>query len=611
MHTVPSEADLAAARKVFLSDGTLPDGLVPDTILRSWQRCAASGLDMTTPGVFEPLDQAHLKELWERNERLRLLSRPELATLRTDAKSTDSVVILTDATGLVLDTSGSPDFAAQAARVALQPGVAWTETNTGTNAIGTAIVERRPVEVLGAEHFFEPHQILSCAAAPIIDPYGRLAGILDMSGHAAVHHVHAMGLVRLAAEQIEHRYFRHGFDHCTLVRFHKAGAFLGTPREAVLAFDGDRLVAANRRALAALGLDRSAFAAMAIDDIFEAINRGGGKQKLMTHSGDAFIASVQVPRKPLRRAVPRPAPAREPAPVYDPPTRAALDKAIKLVNADIPLLVTGETGTGKELFARQVHAACIRARKPFVAINCAALPEALIESELFGYAEGAFTGARRAGRDGLVRQADGGILFLDEIGDMPLALQSRLLRVLQDKEVIPLGGGKAAKVDFAVICATHQPLKDLVDAGRFRADLYFRIAQYAIALPPFREVRDKAHVIGTLWRQLKGETGGPITDDALEALIRYTWPGNFRQLVGTLRAGAALIEEGAPLDCTALPADIFAPAPADPGSSLDAITETAMRAALAEADGNVSRAARKLGIDRSTFYRRVIRKDRH
>ena len=207
-----SDAALVAARERFFSGHDLPEGLVPAPILRSWQRCAQQGLDASAVIHAEPVTAPELRALHEQNETLRLLSRSELVSLRTEARLTDSVVILTDAKGLVLDTTGSPEFAGRAAEVALRPGVTWSETATGTNAIGTALAERRAIEVHGGEHFFEPHGILHCAASPIFDPFGKLAGVLDFSGHASAEHTHAMGLVRLAVEQIEHRFFSNFSD---------------------------------------------------------------------------------------------------------------------------------------------------------------------------------------------------------------------------------------------------------------------------------------------------------------------------------------------------------------------------------------------------------------
>lgn len=314
------------------------------------------------------------------------------------------------------------------------------------------------------------------------------------------------------------------------------------------------------------------------------------------------------------------APAGEVEPILDAEMMAQLSRTVRLVEAGIPVLLLGETGSGKDVFARRVHAESARRNKPFVPVNCAALPEGLIESELFGYEAGAFTGARRQGAPGLLRQADGGVLFLDEIGDMPLSLQSRLLRVLQDKQISPLGGGRPVPVDFALICATHQPLGTLLAAGAFRQDLYFRIAQYVVERPPVRHHPDRLALVRTLWRQLGGEDAGvQLSAEVERVLAAYNWPGNYRQLVGTLRALLVLGEPGHPVEVAALPAEITAAAGAVesqvsemlPGTSLAEQTRSVLQAALDASGGNVSRAARRLGIDRSTYYRRLLKdKDR-
>ncbi|MET3924273.1 sigma-54-dependent Fis family transcriptional regulator [Devosia sp. 2618] len=612
--SITAEATLAAAREKFFSGRDLPEGVVSAPILRSWQRCADQGLDAGDAIRAEAMTSTELRELQQHNETLRLLSRPELVSLRTEAKLTDSVVILTDAKGLVLDTAGSPEFAGQAARVALRPGVAWSEMSTGTNAIGTAMAERRAIEVHGGEHFFEPHGILHCAASPIFDPYGKLAGVLDMSGHASLQHTHAMGLVRLAVEQIEHRFFARDFNEMTVVRFHRSADLLGTAREGILVFDGERLIAGNRRALTLVGLDRKALRKSTREEIFEGAGLMIERGELRARNGERYFAAVSQPAPaPLRvtGTIPRsPKPVKS-GPFLSAETRADLAKAVRLVNAEIPLLIAGETGAGKEVFARHLAGLTVRAGKPFIAINCAALPESLIEAELFGYEAGAFTGARKSGAKGLVQQAEGGILFLDEIGDMPLLLQSRLLRVLQDKEVAPLGGGTPHKADFVPICATNRDLKAMVDAGTFRADLYFRIAQYTVTLPSLAELPERQQIVETLWAQL-ATAHGPLPHVVLDRLSAHHWPGNFRELAGTLRALAALHDPGEIIALTALPSTIVdaAPAPFAIDADLGTLTESAMRRAVDLHKGNLSAAARALGIDRSTLYRRLLWKEK-
>ncbi|MEO9299689.1 sigma-54-dependent Fis family transcriptional regulator [Devosia alba] len=608
-----SNAAMSVAREKFFSGHALPEGLVPAPILRSWQRCAERGLDAGSTIRAEAMSASELRVLHEQNETLRLLSRSELVSLRTEARLTDSVVILTDAKGLVLDTAGSPEFVGQAAAVSLRPGVAWSEMSTGTNAIGTALAERRAIEVHGAEHFFEPHRILHCTASPIFDPYGKLAGVLDMSGHASAEHTHAMGLVRLAVEQIEHRFFNRRFDEMTVVRFHRSADLLGTAREGILVFDGHRLIAGNRRALHLVGLDRKALRQSSREEIFEGAGLVIDHGELRARNGERYFAAVSQPRStPLHIAgtLPRVTKPKRNAPFLTQQTRTDLAKAIRLVNAQIPLLIAGETGAGKEVFARHLHAQTIRAGKPFIAINCAALPESLIEAELFGYESGAFTGAKKSGAKGLVQQAEGGILFLDEIGDMPLLLQSRLLRVLQDKEVAPLGGGKPQMADFVPICATNRNLNAMVDAGTFRADLYFRIAQYTIALPSLADMPDRRDLVETLWSQF-AEQHRPLTPEVRDQLADHHWPGNFRELVGCLRSIAALHDPDEPVLASALPRSghpVDAPASAINGD-LGSLTDMAMRRAVEQHRGNLSAAARALGVDRSTLYRRFVWRD--
>ncbi|WP_018387087.1 sigma-54-dependent Fis family transcriptional regulator [Ancylobacter sp. FA202] len=611
MRQEASPRAVLAARKQFFQLG-LHDrplaALVPEPILRSWKRCAERGLDSAALPRLEPLTAPELNAIAERHERLRRLCRPEIESLYADAMQTGCVVILTDDEGLILDALGNADFAARAAQVALRPGVLWGEASTGTNAVGTALVEGRPICVHGGEHYYDPHGILSCSAAPILDPYGQTVGALDMSGPAAVDHRHALGLVRLAVEQIEHRFFDEGFAGRRVLRLQADRALLGTSREGVLVFEDDRLVAANRAGLGLVGADWSALGEKRAGDLLERLPGTDGETQALRGRGGGplygrFEGSGARPVAPPKL---RPA-RREEGPLLGAEERAALARAVRMVGADVPVLIRGETGTGKELAAREIHRLSARGGGAFVAVNCAAIPETLIESELFGYEDGAFTGARRQGRRGLLREADGGVLFLDEIGDMPLALQSRLLRVLQEREVAPLGGGRPVKVDFALLCATHRDLRLLVEAGSFRQDLYFRIAHYTIELPPLRRLPDRAEIVRALWRRLVEDERLTLSDACEARLAAYDWPGNFRQLAGTLRALAALADPFRPVGEDMLPPEILAaPAGTAPAGTLDALTVEAMRQAVEACGGNVSQAARRLGVNRSTLYRRLF-----
>jgi transcriptional regulator of acetoin/glycerol metabolism len=624
---------LQTARRRFFDSGEQPRGLVSDTILDSWQRCAKLGLSAEMRPRIDSKTTREMTELNDRFEELRRLCRPELESLYADARGTGSIVTLASPDGIVLDAVGSADFLDKASRVALRPGVLWNEGSTGTNAIGTALFERRPVEVRGGEHYFAPHRILSCSAAPIIDPYGRLAGVLDLSGESSVHHVHALGMVRFAVDHIEHRLFANDAARYSLMlRLHSDPALLGTAREGLLAFRDHRLVAANRYAMELFGLSWDELGRRRYDELLASpLPRAGEMTCLRDHVGTTLYArldrpdeasrsnSVATASRPRASAVlpgaARIAP-RAPRPSFSPSAAAQLDSAVRLLNANVPILLQGETGTGKEVFARELHRRSARANGNFVAVNCAAIPEGLIEAELFGYVSGAFTGARKEGASGVLREANGGVLFLDEIGDMPLGMQSRLLRVLQEYEVAPLGGGKAVPVDFAIVCATHCDLETAVEEKRFRADLYFRIAQHTVYLPALRELADRIELVRSFWEQLGcADADIELSDAAVERLAAAAWPGNFRQLVGVLRSLQVLGTPGEIVDVAQLPeflrrapghmAGSHAAPPDVPGAELSDIEHAAMQSALASCKGNVSAAAKQLGISRSTLYRRL------
>ncbi len=624
----PSNDRVQTARRRFFDEGAAPRGLVPETILRSWQRCAGLGLSQSAKPDVEPLTAPAFREMCEKHEDLRRICLPEVKALYADARATGSIVILTSPDGMILEALGSADFLDKAARVALRPGVPWSERLTGTNAIGTAMIEGRAVEVRGAEHFFAPHRVLSCSAVPIIDPFGKIAGVMDLSGEASVHHVHALGMVRLVVDQIERRLFEREFPGCRVLRFQRDAGLLGTVHEGIVVFDGERLVAANRHGLALLGLERGDIGRRKFEEIFDgrssdvdrtaALRDARGKPLVFHRDFQAGAQATSATPKPIRRA---PTDAATIAPVFDANLEFELERARRVLAAGMPVLLQGETGTGKEVFARELHRRLAKPGAPFIAVNCAGLPENLIESELFGYDEGAFTGARRHGSRGLLRAADGGVLFLDEIGDMPLSLQARLLRTLQEREVTPLGSSKPVKIDVAVVSATHCNLENAVARGEFRGDLFFRISHYAVQLPSLRDHADRAGLINGIWRACVADTGITLADGVLPALAAYEWPGNLRQLTGMLRTLVALAGPNGFIGMQDLPPVIRARQPATPANAsasgavntvapttpatLAGITEQAIRAAIEASNGNVAAAARKLGVSRSTLYRHM------
>jgi len=541
-------------------------------------------------------------------------------------------ILLTDNEGVVLNYVGDPLFTTAAASTGMQTGAIWTEQSQGTNGIGTCLVEKRPLVIHQREHFFTKNTRLTCAAAPIFCPTGQIAGVLDASSESQLAQQHTMVLVNMSAQLIENRLFLCMMREHVILRFHSRPEFVSTLGEGAIAFDlAGRVRAANRSALFQLELDSvEEIAGRPIDEIFniradEAMQRAHSNaahpQPLReAKRGGRFFATFQPPAeqcKPVeRRAAAGTSLATSLSPLKglefgDSRMRRNGEQAARLLERDIPFMILGETGTGKDVFAKAVHMAGPRRDKPFVAVNCASIPESLIESELFGYRAGAFTGASREGSRGKIVQAHGGTLFLDEIGDMPLQLQARLLRVLEEREVTPLGGESPIKVDIHLISATHQDLKQRVAEGRFREDLYYRLHGISLLMPPLRNREDRLALIKHLLDRESGGVGRiSIEPEALEVLDAYEWPGNIRQLRNLLRALIGLCDGGV-IRMADLPDELFAgdseAQQSRPNNPLDIAERDAVLRELESVHWNVTRVASKLNLSRNTLYRKMKR----
>lgn len=625
---------LRQARRHLLERGELPAQLVQPQLARSWMRSWRAGLQPCgrLPGA-PHASAPQLARALELQREFVALAQPVMEFLAEQTQDTESMVILAGPDGLLLRALGDLQFASRAERVALRPGAIWQEQYRGTNAIGTALADAQPVVVHAQEHYLERNGFLTCAAAPILGPGGNLQGVLDVSGDHRGYHPHTLSLVRSAARMIEHRLFeaRHtpGEWPGLRLRLHAQAEGIGTLTEGLLAVHEDgRLAGANAAALQMLGLRwpdlpltfLDAVLAEALAQLVDWGSRAPSVARLVhTHQGRALWVRVEAARA-LPVAVHRPAAPAMAAPSAD--ALAALDtgdaamasaiaRARKLAGKPIALLLQGESGAGKEVFARAVHDSGPRQGRPFVAVNCAALPENLIEAELFGYQRGAFTGALREGSPGRIREAHGGTLFLDEIGDMPLALQARLLRVLQDRQVVPLGGGQPVAVDFALVCATHRNLAEEIQAGRFREDLFYRLNGLTLRLPALRERADLAQLLAQELQRLMPDREVTVAPELLARLREYRWPGNVRQLASVMRTACALLEPhetviGWEHLCDELAVQLreaISPAPEE--ADLRTLSRIAVERAVAQSDGNLSEAARRLGISRNTLYRKL------
>jgi transcriptional regulator of acetoin/glycerol metabolism len=477
-----------------------------------------------------------------------------------------------------------------------------------------------------------------------------MTAVLDVSSRSVQPQNHLLVLLAMTARMIENRLIETRFRDAHPIHFHSRPEFVYTLHEGKLVVDEEgRILAANHSALLQLGSTHGELRGARLEQIFQTTldamlerSHRAAFHPVVTYRANAANRFFAVARQPAREedfarngvtarvrvpgasAIPvlpqpvraRPATSRTtPAATFgDPRLQAHLATARRVVSGGTPLLLRAETGAGKEVFARAVHAAGARADGPFVAINCASLPETLIEAELFGYRAGAFTGAEKGGRRGKIVQSDGGTLFLDEIGDMPLPLQARLLRVLDERMVTPLGTDEARAVDFQLISASHRNLADMVGEGSFREDLYYRLAGIELQIPPLRERTDRAEIIRNLLAD-EGRADAALTAAAWDLLLRHPWPGNLRQLHHVLRSAVALAA-GAPLGVEHFPSLGLTAGPAA-ASLATAVEDVAFLSpqhvqerqslldVLESQRWNVSHVAKSLGVSRNTLYRRM------
>ena len=626
-------------------EGRLPAPAGSPRLVSSWQR-SFEEYRLDPSSVIGPrvLTSSELREVRSKEEAFLRASGQCLARLHEMIHVADYCVMLTDAHGVTIDYRIDRDRRNDFKRAGLFIGSCWSEREEGTCGVANVLTDLAPITVHKTDHFRAAFTTLTCSAAPIFAPTGEMIGVLDASAVQSPDNRDSqrlvLQLVRQSAVLIEDGYFLNQTTQHWILFGHASRNFVEAQPEVLIALDeGGNVVAANRKAHECVpGLKEPRH----IDEVFDV-----SAEHLHDAARSDAIVGLRVRatgmmlhariRAPLRRStrnggnVTAAGTARDAQAdsnlgalarfLHSEDSRIAQNAqvALRVAGKRLPLLILGETGVGKEVFARAVHDAGGRRTRPFVAVNCSAIPEALIESELFGYAPGAFTGARSRGATGKIAQAHTGTLFLDEIGDMPLSLQTRLLRVLAEGEVVPLGGDAPQQVDIDVICATHRDLAQMVMEGIFREDLYYRLAGATLKMPPLRERADIRDVIDAVFGEEAQTAGHVLTLDAQLAarLCAYTWPGNIRQLRNVLRYACAMCESTR-VEMRHVPPDIAAllvtdgdGRPARDANGSDERAERAERIRIIEAltrhQWRPNAAALALGISRATLYRRIAR----
>jgi transcriptional regulator of acetoin/glycerol metabolism len=614
----------------------LSGGAQNRAVLESWQRCEERfGLAHDTLRRPEVMPESQTRQLRDRNGRLYHHAHDLVRTLYRKIDASGYAVFLTDNSGVILDSVAAHSLLPSFRTNGLLPGAVWSEEREGTNGIGTCIVEGRPITIHKDEHFLAQHSVLTCTAAPVFDPDGKVCSVLDVSAVRddikRTDCLRVRGMVADYADALERILFFDERAGDVILHLHPEARHVGSTRDAMISIAPDGSISGAtstaRRILAAANnsTDIGNMFEMDVDVLLskfaEQTVQTGDKPSAMALNiagGGVLFGSVTMPERMRRRYVGRSTPIATRAPKVarpvaqisdrDPALRRIYDIGVRLHARDINILMSGETGSGKEYLARHIHDATHGKSKNFVAINCAALPEGLIENELFGHAGGAFTGSARDGFGGRIREANGGTLFLDEIGDMPLAAQGRLLRVLESRKVEPLGSTKSVPVDFRLICASNVDLNQAVADGKFREDLLYRIKGARLAVPPLRERSDLVDVIGRLLAALSNDYV-ECSDDVIDLLARHQWPGNVRELINVLQYASVFAENGV-IERDHLPDDFRIEAVATVTSARDTMEraeEGALRQLLDDHHWHISNTAKALGIGRNTLYRRMAR----
>lgn len=637
--------------------------LIPDShllyqeILASKERCRQYGIDpQSTRNLFQVrLSEKDLEARMRKKELFLRVATSQVKEIYQFVAGAGFAVVIADQDGYILKVIGDGPVLEKLALGNCIPGYRWSEGDVGTSATSLALERKIPVQINENEHFCKRGYGFSCSACPVFGHNNKLMGVITMSGEVSQVHPHTLGMVITAAKAIENQMRIENASRKLLLQNSYMSGIFEAIDSGLMAVNSDGIVTQinsnAEKILQCLGSIENRHLDEVLGthiDPHQILNTGTGyrDKEIFIHTPKNDI-HIMLTAKPIsnskglvqgiiivfneidriRNLVNKMAGTHARFNFKDIlGTSAAIKNAKSLAmlasKSSSSVLLMGETGTGKEMFAQAIHNQSERRSFPFVAVNCGAIPRELIESELFGYSDGAFTGARRGGRPGKFELASGGTVLLDEIGDMPQDMQVKLLRVLQTGEVTRIGEHKPIRINVRIVAATHWNLEDEVEKRNFREDLFYRLNVFPIRIPPLRERQED---ILLLARRILARYCGLLNKKALEfskeseeILCHYHWPGNIRQLENTVERAASLAV-GKIIEPEHLGLSQQIPKKDTltlrRGSLLSEVEKNAIIEVIQECKSNISRAAKMLGITRATLYKKIrkhhIRLDRH
>lgn len=642
----------------YVKENTLDTKHIRDIISDSWERSKTSGVNPFKEKVDSSLNHTLVskEELRTRQKKCVILidnAKPLMENLYKIVGDIGLIVRLTDVDGIVMECIHDDEMFNQFSNLNIFKGCNVSEEIIGTNAIGTSIKIGKPVQVLGAEHYCRQYHSWNSSACPIKNEKDEILGILSVTGIFEKVHPHTLGMVVAAAEAIENQLKLNLSNRQLTIANKHLHAIMESISEGLICTDKKGVVTdINRFARRKLQINENEIIGKNIDTIIDQkhkiemnkVIKSGEKyyeqeisflirrkkkilclimtSPIIDISTEAIEGIVLVFReaKAVHNLVNKIIGAEAPFSFEDiigtsNAIRNAIKVASKAAESETTILLKGESGTGKELFAQSIHNISNRRNRPFICLNVGAIPRELVASELFGYVEGAFTGARRGGHPGKFELADGGTIFLDEIGDMPLDVQVNLLRVLESREIVRLGGHDVTRVNVRVIAATHKNLEEAVSRGNFREDLYYRLNVVPIEIPPLRERKEDIRILvdyflGRISARM-GKEFNEISKSFYSSLADYRWPGNVRELQNIIHQVLNLLEDEKVLTEEHLPKHIKN-IDIDTLESikyklltLKDIEKLTIQRTIKQLEGNLTQTAKTLGISRSSLYRKM------